>query len=743
MTAVQQVQPSPVGNAESPRSLLAELLAPLSEAALHGRRELLVAEMERLLRTVYPGARASLVQHTAGVWRRWVSPEQADGEALPVIPADARNWTSPCLLTPNRLYIPLEPGAIGALVEHHLPLPLPGGKLELFRQYAVLALQACELQRRAHHGLDDVQAVASVAQLILKSHDIDDILLHITQEAKRLLSADICGVLLRENDELVMRRCVGNMSPETARLRMSSGQGLAGLVLEHGTPASVDDYVYSKTISQDFFHLAEAENVRSALAAPLHGTNNLIGVLEVWRRRPSNFTQGDSDRLMALASLTSIAIDNARLYLAQKHSVEQLAAANTALTERYHAAESLSAFTQVLIQLLLDDGSLQDIARAASDRLDTAVLITDPDGRQLASGGHGALSPTAIEAACHAMSQTPARCESHSFDAVGVSWHTQPILVNDKCVGWASCVAEPEPGDLIVLALSQVATVVALHWLKQRAASQARAETLYAAVWDLLAPEEPIRAAAIDRTAELQLDLTGPLRLFIIQLQSMAGLEADPLAPPRRRHVLEILDKLPRRNIRAVALRGLSLAVLCSDDSLDNVERFAVQLARRLQPVLPKHMVLVGSSSSCASPHRLHVAYREAQIALDVVRQMGRSGAMVYDRAGILGLLLSLRHAGGMEKFLELNFGHLLAEDIHTRDRLLKTLRVYLDSNCSQVATARSLAIHRKTVANRIARISELTGLDLTVHDDRLVADIALYVHHLLSSGVATTIVAS
>jgi DNA-binding PucR family transcriptional regulator len=40
--------------------------------------------------------------------------------------------------------------------------------------------------------------------------------------------------------------------------------------------------------------------------------------------------------------------------------------------------------------------------------------------------------------------------------------------------------------------------------------------------------------------------------------------------------------------------------------------------------------------------------------------------------------------------------------------------------------------VHRKTVAHRLGRISELTGLDLSTHDDRLVADLALYVYRLL-----------
>ncbi len=40
-----------------------------------------------------------------------------------------------------------------------------------------------------------------------------------------------------------------------------------------------------------------------------------------------------------------------------------------------------------------------------------------------------------------------------------------------------------------------------------------------------------------------------------------------------------------------------------------------------------------------------------------------------------------------------------------------------------------------KTIAHHLAKISELTGLDLSTHDDRLVADLSLYVYRLLEGG--------
>ena len=87
-------------------------------------------------------------------------------------------------------------------------------------------------------------------------------------------------------------------------------------------------------------------------------------------------------------------------------------------------------------------------------------------------------------------------------------------------------------------------------------------------------------------------------------------------------------------------------------------------------------------------------------------------------------MLLSLRHEAGMQRFLELNLRDLLREDGKQRDLLLDTLRAFFDANCSHEAAAQRLGVHRKTVSYRLGKISELTGLDLSTHDDRLVADL-------------------
>ena len=54
--------------------------------------------------------------------------------------------------------------------------------------------------------------------------------------------------------------------------------------------------------------------------------------------------------------------------------------------------------------------------------------------------------------------------------------------------------------------------------------------------------------------------------------------------------------------------------------------------------------------------------------------------------------------------------------------------------NCSRTAAAELLGVHEKTVAYRLGKIRDMTGLDFSKHEKRLLADIALRMHSMTSS---------
>jgi sugar diacid utilization regulator/GAF domain-containing protein len=714
---------------------LTDVLEAIIAAAMRGQYELLLAEIERAVLRLLPGTRAQVLMHVGGKWREWSALDGGHSQPLASVPKDMHEW-SQVRRFGSQVFVPIVVGAVGVMVDGLDHDYGSSDGLDVLRQCVALALQTCERQRIATQSLDEVQALQRVATQILKSHDLSEILLHITQEAKRLLAADICGVLLRDGDQIAMRRCVGNHSPETASLRMRPGQGLAGRVLERREPSVVEDYLTSDTISQDFFHLAEVEMVRSALAAPLLGRDAVIGVLEVWRRRPSTFTPLDIIRLVALSNLTSIAIENAELYDTQSRMVDELRRANDALNQRYDTVRSLSNLTQSLMQVLLHGGTLLSIVTTASTFLQDEVAILDSDGQAIAwSGGR---DPSTILPIMGLNLSASAGGDRSATDRLVIEnahgqWHAQQVVVEDDIVGWVLVRVGSAGVDITDLTLTQVAMITAIHRLEQRAASRARSETIDAIVWDLLSSDEIVRTAAIDRAADIKLDLAGPLRLYVCEMGGAVGSGSDRTVSSVRSQMVQVVGSVKPNGVRAVAMHGMLLAVVCTAEPLEDAERLAHRLAQRLNEALSGRPVFVGGSSRCEHARALPVAYRESLIALDVARQLTRTGSVVYDRAGVVGMLLSLRHESGMQRFLELNFGRLLSEDEKHRDQLMETLRVFFDVNCSHETAAQRLGVHRKTIGNRLAKISDLTGLDFSTHDDRLVADLSLYVYRMMS----------
>jgi len=65
-----------------------------------------------------------------------------------------------------------------------------------------------------------------------------------------------------------------------------------------------------------------------------------------------------------------------------------------------------------------------------------------------------------------------------------------------------------------------------------------------------------------------------------------------------------------------------------------------------------------------------------------------------------------------------------LLEPAHAE--LARTAEVYLDHAGQAARTAAALGIHRQTLYYRLSRVEELTGLDLTSGEDRLLLHMAL-----------------
>jgi sugar diacid utilization regulator/GAF domain-containing protein len=586
--------------------------------------------------------------------------------------------------------------------------------------------EACEGARR---GAAETQVVRDVVGRLLSVRDVDQVLLSIADHTLRLLDADICGVLLREGDEVRMRSCVGHRVVETARLRMRRGQGVAGLVFLTGEPAKVDTYLDDRTISQDFMSLAVQEATESALAVPLRLQGEFVGVLEVWRRRPSVFTDQDMARMVTLADFATIAIDNARLHDEQHRAVSRMEEAHGALERQVSVLESSSRLQEALLATVLDGGGLPAIARAVTANLDCRVGVYGSDGTLLAPRRGQVLATLPASMPTHVRAGRTTVRLPRGEDAP--AW-VQPVHADGDQAGCICLLTGSQSPETMDVVAGQVAMACSLSLLRQHAASQARSEALEQLLWDLLQGPAEHRVAARSRAQRLDVTLSGALRVLYGRLENVDELAIengwDTSATDRvRRDVL--------RAVRSVDLRpGFSLTSLRGDvivgvaAGLDSPA--TKELVRRTVGAVheehPGLRLSWGVSRAHADAADLPSGLNEAKTALSAARRLGGEAAMLYEELGIVRLLLGSGDDPDLQTFIDEVTGPLIAYDRDSDGSLVRTLRAFFDADCSQRVAAERLFVHHKTLRYRLERIKALTGLDLNRHEDRMRADFAL-----------------
>ena len=151
----------------------------------------------------------------------------------------------------------------------------------------------------------------------------------------------------------------------------------------------------------------------------------------------------------------------------------------------------------------------------------------------------------------------------------------------------------------------------------------------------------------------------------------------------------------------------------------DDAPERTLEAARRLA-TRPQRHGTVGVSSFYADPSDLSRAIQEAELVLDVLRQ---SDAPIAEDIGTGTYRLLFRvlasHPEEVRSFYEDTVAPIVRYDDQYRTDLVGTLEAYLEQNCNMNATAATIYAHRHTVAYRLDRVKELTGLDPMQSEDR------------------------
>jgi len=158
------------------------------------------------------------------------------------------------------------------------------------------------------------ESLASVSRTINSTLNLDEALRAITREACVLMRARMCSLMMLDESRewLDLRASYGAGNAYLKKPRLNVEESVLGVVARRKKPLQLENVQTSSRYQN--VEVARREGLVSLLSVPLLFAGHAIGTLSVYTGQPYNFSNEEIRILGALAELSGIAIEKARLY---------------------------------------------------------------------------------------------------------------------------------------------------------------------------------------------------------------------------------------------------------------------------------------------------------------------------------------------------------------------------------------------------------------------------------------------
>ncbi|WP_261653598.1 CdaR family transcriptional regulator [Erwinia mallotivora] len=374
----------------------------------------------------------------------------------------------------------------------------------------------------------------------------------------------------------------------------------------------------------------------------------------------------------------------------------------------------------------LDARLAQDIVARAMKIIDSNVNVMDARGRIIGSGDPERIGEM-HEGALLALSQ--ARVVDID-DAVARHLHgvrpgiNLPLRIDGEIVGVIGLTGEPVAlrhyGELVCMTAEMMLEQARLlHLLAQD--SRLREELVLNLIRsDTLSP------ALTEWAQRLRIDLNQPRVVAVVEVDS-GQLGVDSAMSELQQ--LQTLLTTPERD-NLIAIVSLTEMVVLKPafnaygrfDAEDHRKRVELLQARMKESGHLRMRIALGNFFT--GPGSIARSYRTARTTMLVGKQRMPELRSYFYQDLVLPVLLDSLRGGWQAGELSRPLARLKSMD--NNGLLKRTLIAWFSHNVQPSATAKALYIHRNTLEYRLNRISELTGLNLSNFDDRLLLYVAL-----------------
>ncbi len=218
------------------------------------------------------------------------------------------------------------------------------GNLELFANYAVVAIHYTQLFNEQEARLKAQNSLVALTQTVLENlgrGNLEGIMETVVAAAATVLGTEFCSIVEQDdNNRLVVRAAHGWPKSMVGDFTLGRGLGTqTGYTIESKAPARVYDYTTESRFTVP--DIVAEYNIRSGISAPIIKGDKIVGAMLAHTKRLRRFTGSDERLLSMVANFLATAISSARYEEIEPHyeNLKSVLEASKAITTLTVAAE--------------------------------------------------------------------------------------------------------------------------------------------------------------------------------------------------------------------------------------------------------------------------------------------------------------------------------------------------------------------------------------------------------------------
>jgi sugar diacid utilization regulator len=605
---------------------------------------------------------------------------------------------------------------------------------------------------------EKLEALLDASQILNTSQDTDQILKSLLELSLDLIDGGDTGCIFLHNKLsglLEMHAYVG-MGDSVKNLKMLPGESMTGLAFLKKEAILFPDRESVKksmgTMSEENIELAlsgdiDPARIHGSICCPLLYRNEALGVLVIDDfKNNAPLTEDDVDLLKAISVQATIAVINAMNLEKELENNRKLEKYNKIIENQRNMYKYSTQVHGKFTDMVLNGSSLDDILREVKALSGKDVFLIDLF-YNIANQTFEKKLPPKFQNLRPIMIDKLKKHKKTVFFESNSDMHffSFPIMVNKEAMGWLCLISKTiHLTENEVITAERSATILAIEMLKQNELTDLE-QSLKGDFLDSLLAENNTDYLQ-KYSVNYQFDIYSSHRILLIKF--VFNPSTSPEKEKSEKHIRDCLKRYYRpfnEELRinfpgsfSLIRRHYIVCVLESASAKDEkhilsiLDMIKVKFHQNYSQEYRNLQIKIGVSDSFESIKDFKEAFDNTIQTVKMIEDTITPIKTLFFKDIEIKRLLLANENKHLEQFCDKLLSPLLAYENSSKKDFLKTLEVYLKTNCSWSASKDILHIHGNTLTYRLNRISAILGVDLKNYQDRLRLQIAFEIKDLL-----------